>query len=135
MVWWSIFNAGFFAGNRHKPCPLLTPSFESLGFAFHACNYTSTFPRHLILSQSSVPQHVVNLYVKTKAAKNKRSSKQDKGRLFIQNRASKGISICEPRSVLTSFGTHDMMATNISVIAVGAVMLFLEVFIDFRLMS
>ena len=82
-----------------------------------------------------MPQHVVNLYVKIKAAKKKTSSKQDKGRLFIQNRGSKGISIREPRSVFPSFGTHDMIATDISVIAVDAVMIFLEVFIDFRLMS
>lgn len=65
----------------------------------------------------------------------KTSSKQDNGRLFIQNRGSKEISIREPRSVIPSFGTHDMMATDISVIAVDAIMLFLEVFIDFRLMS
>ena len=37
MVWWYISNAGIFAGKRHKPCPLVTPSFESLGIAFQAC--------------------------------------------------------------------------------------------------
>ena len=82
-----------------------------------------------------MPQHVVNLYAKTRAAKKKTSSKQEKGHLSIQDHGSKGISIREPRSVLPSFGTHDMMAADISVNTVDAVMLCLEVFVDFRLMS